>query len=192
MNVFVLNTGRCGSITFFKACTRITNYTARHESRVRQIGKGRLAYPQNHIEVDNRLSWFLGRLDEKYGDDAFYVHLLRDQEKVARSFVKRWDKGIIRSFAKGIYWGVVDRYSPYNISMDYVRTVNANIRHFLKDKTNKMEFHLHNHQKEFPIFCERIGAILDMEDALDAFNRRHFAYIIKKGEEGEECQVKVI
>ena len=33
MNVFILNTGRCGSRTFARACAHITNYTSAHESR---------------------------------------------------------------------------------------------------------------------------------------------------------------
>ncbi|MEJ1383421.1 MAG: hypothetical protein RPV21_03475, partial [Candidatus Sedimenticola sp. (ex Thyasira tokunagai)] len=67
MNIFILNTGRCGSTTFIEACRHITNYSAAHESRIQLIGDRRLAYPQNHIEADNRLSWLLGRLEHTYG-----------------------------------------------------------------------------------------------------------------------------
>ena len=39
-----------------------------------------LAYTKGHIEVDNRLSWMLGRLDKVYADDlAIYVHLKRNR-----------------------------------------------------------------------------------------------------------------
>ena len=78
MNVFVLCTGRCGSTTFSKAASHMTNITAGHETRCSLIGNLRLAYPPSHIEVDNRLSWFLGRLDCTYGKNACYVHLQRD------------------------------------------------------------------------------------------------------------------
>ena len=64
MNVFVLNTGRCGSVTFIEACRHIHHYSAAHESRATYIGEQRLAYAANHIEADNRLCWFLGRLDK--------------------------------------------------------------------------------------------------------------------------------
>jgi hypothetical protein len=64
VNVFVLNTGRCGSVTFIEACRHIRNYSAAHESRATLIGEQRLAYAANHIETDNRLCWFLGRLDK--------------------------------------------------------------------------------------------------------------------------------
>ena len=85
MNVFVLSTGRCGSTTFIKACSHITNYSSAHESLSTRTGKQRLNYPENHIEADNRLSWLLGRLDNTYGDDAFYVHLNRNIEDTIAS-----------------------------------------------------------------------------------------------------------
>ncbi|WNC29392.1 hypothetical protein [Thermosynechococcus sp. PKX82] len=42
------------------------------------------------LEVDNRLSWFLGRLDQTYGDRAYDVHLRRDDLSVARSYRQRY------------------------------------------------------------------------------------------------------
>ena len=58
--VFVLCTGRCGSTTFARAAAHATNFTAKHESRTYKLGAQRLAYPDNHIEVDNRLAWWRG------------------------------------------------------------------------------------------------------------------------------------
>ena len=98
MNVFVLCTGRCGSTTFARACSHIENFGVAHESRCAQLGDSRFAYPENHIEVDNRLSWLLGRLDRAYGDDAFYVHLRRPDQQVAASFLNRYRGGIIRAY----------------------------------------------------------------------------------------------
>ena len=49
MNVFVLNTGRCGSMTFVEACRPITNFSSAHESRCAKLGAERFAYPDNHI-----------------------------------------------------------------------------------------------------------------------------------------------
>ena len=92
MNVFVLCTGRCGSTTFARAAEHATNFSVGHESRKRLIGAERFAYADNHIEVDNRLSWMLGRLDDHYGERARYVHLTREREAVARSFLQRWDR----------------------------------------------------------------------------------------------------
>jgi len=74
-NIFVLSTGRCGSTTFYKACSHFSNYTSGHETLSSKLGIQRFAYPAFHIESDNRLSWLLGRLDTEYGNSAFYVHL---------------------------------------------------------------------------------------------------------------------
>lgn len=137
MNIFVLTTGRSGSTTFFEACRHIKNYTSAHESQVGSIGKSRLSYPKNHIEIDNRLSWFLGRLDKVYGDDAIYVHLRRNHEKIASSFVKRWDfdGGIIRAYRQGILQGLPTWVDSYLCCLDYCDTVDSNIESFLKDKS---------------------------------------------------------
>ena len=104
MNVFILCTGRSGSKSLTLACKHITNYTVGHETMAREIGNRRLEYPTNHIEADNRLSWFLGRLDATYGNKAFYVHLKRTKESTVNSFVNRWDYqgSIIKSYAEGI------------------------------------------------------------------------------------------
>ena len=103
MNVFILSTGRCGSTTFIKACEHITNYTALHESRSTRLASDRLNYADNHIESDNRLSWILGRLDEKYGDGAFYVFLSRNELETRQSFSKRCQFGIMKAYEKGIW-----------------------------------------------------------------------------------------
>lgn len=102
MRVFVLCTGRCGSTTLSKALGHATNYTCAHESRSGRI-TDRLDYPDQHIEVDNRLSFMLGSLYKRYPDD-FYVHLRRDREAVVRSYTKRFHTraGIMRAYANGI------------------------------------------------------------------------------------------
>ena len=53
----------------------MTNFTAGHETRTNRLGAARLDYPDRHIEADNRLSFFLGKLNARWGDDAHYVHL---------------------------------------------------------------------------------------------------------------------
>ena len=166
MNIFILNTGRCGSTTFIKACEHLTNYTAAHESLSGFTGEQRLAYPDNHIEADNRLSWFLGRLDSKYADSAFYVHLSRDLNLTAASFARRMDFGIIKAYKQGILLGADQELSAEEIALDYIQTVDANIRHFLKNKTNKMNFSLDSAKLDFKLFCKRINAQGDVQKAL--------------------------
>ncbi len=173
-HVFVLCTGRTGSVTFVKACQYMTNYTAAHESRIQELGKQRLAYPDNHIEADYRLSWFLGRLDKKYRNEAFYVYMKRDSEAVASSYNKRWlgYGNIMPAYTKGI---IQQEYTLDNIAYcrDYVETVNSNIELFLKDKAHKMVFHLENIETDFRAFWEAIGAQGDLEKALATWQVQH-------------------
>ncbi|MCW9004807.1 MAG: hypothetical protein OQK70_06050 [Gammaproteobacteria bacterium] len=175
MNIFILNTGRCGSTTFIKACEHITNYTANHESLVSTIGKQRLSYPDNHIEADNRLSWMLGRVDHQYGDSAFYIHLKRDLIKVAESFEKRRDYGIMKAYREGILLGGQEGQSAHDLALDYIETVDQNIRFFLKDKNNMMDFNLESAKDDFQIFWKRINAEGDLPAALLEWDVSHNA-----------------
>jgi len=179
MNIFVLCTGRSGSKTFIKACNHITNYTCGHESRAKRAkleSRLTLDYPPNHIEADNRLSWFLGRLDERYGDEAFYVHLIREKGAVAQSFYRRWkNPGTIisaygYSLLKQRYIAPDDRLP---ICLDYQETVNSNIRLFLKDKTKVMTMHLESITEQFPIFWNYIGAFGNLDEALGVLQIPH-------------------
>ena len=171
MNVFILNTGRCGSMTFIKACQHISNFSSAHESRCDQLGEARLAYPDNHIEVDNRLSWYLGKLDKQYGDHAVYVHLKRNNTDTASSYAKRlFPGGIIPAYRKGILQHLSDDISDISVSLDYCDTVNSNIEHFLKDKTHKMEFKLESAKQDFQRFWDLIGAEGALAAALAEFN----------------------
>ncbi len=172
MNVFILSTGRCGSTTFARACGHITNFTAAHESRIGRIGPDRLEYPDNHIESDNRLIWFAGRLERRYGDGARYVHLRRDDERTAASYSRRMERGLIMyAYGRGIYQGLPPRLENIrmDIARDYVRTVNANIEDYLADKTHRMEFRIENAREDFQRFWEFIGAEGDLQAALAEF-----------------------
>ncbi|MBC7157267.1 MAG: hypothetical protein H5U20_07100 [Rhodobacteraceae bacterium] len=97
-NVFVLCAGRCGSVTFARAAAHMRNFTVGHESRTHLTGPARLDFSPGHVEVDNRLGWFLGRLERRWGDRAAHVHLLRDPEAVAQSFLARADRGILLAY----------------------------------------------------------------------------------------------
>ena len=175
MNVFVLSTGRCGSTTFARACGHIENYTAAHESRISRV-HGRVDYPDDHIEVDNHLSWFLGRLDERYGDDAFYVHLKRDLEETARSRkhreTRKIDPGLMWAYGQRIIWEN-EEVELIDVCRHYCQTVNSNIRLFLKDKSKTMTIRLESVQEDFRRFWGRIGATGPLETAVQEWERRH-------------------
>ena len=172
MNIFILNSGRCGSTTFIKACQYISNYTASHESRIGIPGPERLAYPDNHIEADNRLSWFLGRLDLAYGNDACYVHLKRNPEATANSFSRRSQFGIMKAYREGIYL-LDNEHDDRILANDYLATIDANIELFLKDKDRKMEFILEDAKTCFRNFWKLINADGDLEAALREWDVRH-------------------
>ena len=171
MNIFILNTGRCGSTTFIMACRHITNFTCGHESRTSMLGEDRFDYPENHIEADNRLSWLLGRLNKTYGDNAVYIHLKRNEKDTARSLIKRYSSGIMRAYRRGgILLGLQGESDPMAVALDYCDTVNSNIELLLKDKTKKMEINIENIDRDFPIFWKFIGAEGDISAALAEFN----------------------
>lgn len=178
MNVFVLTTGRTGSLSLERACSHITNYTAAHESRCNELGAERLNFPDNHIEIDNRLAWFLGDLEDKYGDDAVYIHLIRDEEKVAASYAKRWNRetSIVRAYAYGILKLQEHQIeNPEEICLDFVQTTNSNITRFLSSKSNKMTFDLSRNEVDFKKFWELISAEGDYDLAFAELNAKHNA-----------------
>jgi len=166
MNIFILNSGRCGSSTFIKACKHIKNYSSAHESLLTEIGAKRFDYPDDHIEADNRLSWLLGRLDNSYADDAFYVHLKRNPGDTANSFSKRIDFGILKAYEQGILLHDQHIRSSLEIANDYLETVDSNIKFFLSDKSNKMDISLENVKTDFTEFWNRINAQGELEKAL--------------------------
>ena len=176
MNVFVLCTGRCGSLTFAKACEHITNYTSGHESKIHDAGYKRLNFPDNHIEIDNRLVWFLGRLHFIYSKDSFYVHLKRKDTEVANSFVKRLREdatiGIISVYDKSIHLGQ-RTLSSFALCLDFVNTVNCNIKFFLQDKPNCIDFNLETAKEDFVIFWRWIKAEGDLNAALKEWDTKY-------------------
>jgi hypothetical protein len=197
MRVFVLNAGRSGSVTFSEACKQITNYTAGHETRMHHV-EDRFGYPDQHIEVDNRLSFFLGELGDHFPDDVFYVHLLRDPEAVARSFFHRWTKlglkqvvpmarravrrpyargnTLISAFGDGVIWNGPswnDDAQRLAACRRYVAMTTANIRRFLRSEPHVV-IQIEEAAAAFPGFCDRIGgSVLDMDAAIDKLAVRH-------------------
>jgi len=180
MNVFVLCTGRSGSSSFIEACKHIKNYTAAHESLSDKLGAERLNFPTHHIEADNRLSWQLGQLEKKYGKEAFYVHLKRDKEATAKSFLNRFlmPKSMIYAYANGIKKQppeAIPKEDRYRICLDYVETVNSNIEVFLQDKPHQTQINLSQIASDFKIFWQNIKAEGNLEKALQEFTKKHNA-----------------
>lgn len=174
----MLCTGRSGSLTFIRACGHMENFTAGHESRARRLGDDRFRYPDQHIEADNRLSWFLGRLDRLHGNDAFYVHLVRNREDTIGSYNRRWVRNgsLIRAYCEGIQQIALhrlDRRRRLEVVADFYDQVHSNILLFLKDKENQMTIHIEKAAEQFPLFWKRIGAEGDLSRALETFQSRY-------------------
>ena len=171
MNVFVLCTGRCGSVTWAEACKHISNFTAGHESRWGRFGADRLDYPDRHIEVDNRLVWYLGLIDRLYGGDAFYVHLVRNRQAVIASYVERHHRELMAG------WRCITDMelagTPEQRASDYVDAANAAIESFIRDKPYWLRVNIETAVDSFCEFCSAIGAVVDDAKALPVLLRRH-------------------
>lgn len=179
MNVFVLSAGRSGSLTFVKACEHISNFSAAHESRSKELGAARFDFPVNHIESDNRLSWLLGRLGAAYGENAFYVHLTRSRDETAKSFLNRfYSKGsIINAYHSVIIPGFKSDVHENALAycLDYVDTVNRNIEEFLSGKPYVFRIELESPHEQFRRLWDAIGAEGDFEAACAEFSVKHHA-----------------
>ena len=203
MNVFVLTTGRSGSTTLSAALQHVTNFSCSHESRSELVGKHRLDYPQNHIEIDHRLAWFLGELGNRYGDEACYVHLVREREATASSWNRRWHPSMRRyrraprEFLKELRRrvssnpveprllpafasGLILRSKWFaddrlDVARYLVDTVNWNIEEFVSHRPKKYVLHLETSQDELPGLWEYCGFQGDLESALAELAKRHNA-----------------
>jgi len=169
-NVFVLCTGRCGSVTLSKACRHIKNWTAGHETRVHVLGPDRLNYGARHIEVDNRLAWFLGRLDAVYGERAGYIWLQRDLDATARSYARRRGTGLMKAYEDCIHFGdpAARTRNAFEIAFDLVWTVSFNIEHFLRSVPDERKrfLQLERAGEDFPRIWEWLEAEGDFQKAL--------------------------
>lgn len=168
MRVFFLTAGRTASQTVALAAAHIDGMTAAHESRRRMIEQ-RLEYPDNHIEVDNRLSWFLGSLERLYDDEeTFYVFLKRDPERIAASYIRRWHitVSIVRAFYHGILMcrnkKPTDDEKMASARL-FVQTVEDNIEAFLRTHPNHAVINTENLEADFMAFMDQAGLEGDRE-----------------------------
>lgn len=176
MRVFVLTTGRAASKTFADACRHLDGMSAGHESNRGKIS-GRLDYPDHHVEVDNRLAWFLGGLDRRYADDkTFYVYLSRDPEKVAESYLMRWHLRV--SITRAFYHGILmnpkkpDRETARQSCRLFVETVDENVRCFLKNRNNWVHVRVAHLESDFFSFMKAAGLSGDSEAIREALGEK--------------------
>lgn len=181
-NIFVLSPGRSGSKSIVEATSHLTNYTSAHESLAARLGDERFNYPIFHIEADNRLCWFFGEMSQRYsGEDVLYIHLKRDLQDTADSFLHRlrnsnYRASIMNAFAHGILMKPGD-WSPdeeAEIAKFYVETIHSNIKDFLKDK-NHLVVHLQDDGVTFDQFLMAIDAEGDLEASRATWRQVHNA-----------------
>ena len=206
MRVFILNTGRCGSTTFIRACqAAIRNYSAAHESRSGVADESRLAYPDQHIEADNRLTFFLGALATRYPEDVYYVHLKRDPDSVARSYFARWPRrglstakwtvvakrAILKPYRRPYRWssnimgafgnGVILTGPDWNDEAERLAACRLYVRSTNENIAHflsakpHIDVDIETAKGSFPDFCERIGAEFDEATATAELAMRYNA-----------------
>jgi hypothetical protein len=180
-NIFVLSPGRSGSKTFVEACQHLSNFSAAHESLSSKIGEERFAYPTNHIEADNRLTWFTGELAKRFNEDVLYVNLIRNFDATVDSFYHRllnsyYRASIMNAFAHGIIEKPRDwpKDEELDLARFYVETVQSNIELFLKDRLHHV-VHLEDGGKTFDDFLRIIEAKGDLESARVTWRKIHNA-----------------
>lgn len=78
-------TGRCGTTTFARALSHVTNYSSGHETRA-GLPWDRVAYPRRHIEVDAALAMIVPLIIEHY-PLAKWVRIRRGRDDCLRSLV---------------------------------------------------------------------------------------------------------
>lgn len=182
MRVFVLCTGRCGSLTFAKACGHLTNFTAGHETGLTSVGSDFLRYPDQHIEVDNRLVWMLGLLEQGYGDDSTrYLWLRRRTPEVVDSQAARIRKH--RSMVYGFGQNVLRLTKPvevdaHDVAHRMVQVIESNLRDFLYQSrfcTRWMSGFIEDATDWFGRFAAWIGADGDLDAARRELTIHHNA-----------------
>jgi hypothetical protein len=166
--VFVLTTGRSGSTTLYLALSASRNYTVGHESsKTKGLGHARFVYPAGHIEVDNRLVWFLPILSGMYpGGSTLWVHLVREREACVASIMKT-------QILRQAYPILLQQRAKLPVfAEDYYETVNALIQSFLADRDEVAYLELGD-DSGFKALWERIEAEGDLERALGIWRKVH-------------------
>lgn len=159
-NVFVISSGRTGTTAFVAACKHLPNYSASHESRVTEPFATRVTYPDHHIEADNRLLFFLPQLEQRFGDNALYVYMVRDAEKVAASYAKRWflTISVVRAYTHGLRMiPRINRAQRMDACRDFVAYADATFRLFLSRQRHVVFFDIEHAQRDFAAFAKHLG-----------------------------------
>ena len=179
MRVFVIGTGRCGTVTLSKALALQFSYSVGHESRT-TLFKDRLCYPDNHIEVDNRLSWFTGLLREIYDpQETVFVHMRRDAHAVAMSYALRYRPGgLLHAFMHGIIQttpGNATHEDRVHTSLLMVEAIQSQCELFLQSVPMAVTIDLEQPRDGIRLLCEYVHLQKYEDTFLDAMGQVHNA-----------------
>lgn len=172
MRIFVLCTGRCGSMTFAETCKHIKNYSSAHEP---PISRTYIDYPDNHIVVDNKLIWLAPTLLKKY-PCTYWVHLRRSREHVFKSYSTNKGYHTIISFMQLVpFFRKQAALDNWEFSVNYYLTVvQDQIENFLKGIPSKRKSTVDiEFASTFKNFWEDINAEGNLEEALVTFSQKH-------------------
>lgn len=186
MNVFAIGAGRSGTVTFYEACKHSNNFTVGHETKVSDTSPDRIFYPDRHIEVDHRLTFFKGQIAYAYNPaNTVWVHVTRDWRDVEASWAKRTGtKGsMINTWPQAAFFRPQPA-SPYTLAQHYVRATMADIDFFLAGVRSRYgQDYAHvipidvpeQAAANFRVFWKAIGAQGDMVAALETLKEKHNA-----------------
>lgn len=163
MRIFVTGTGRCGSVSFYKACEHLTNYTCGNETRC-----GMLEYPDRHIEINPQLRVCLSQLIDKYPQSLF-VHVIRERKSCIESLAAL-NHGIVMKAYEVLYPTVVENATPLIIAKRFYDCENAIIASQLAQASNKLNFRLEAAKIDFTHFWKRISGEGNLEAAIESWD----------------------
>lgn len=169
MRVFVVGTGRCGTVSFKEACKFITNYTAGHETVSFD-----LEYLDNHVEVNPHFHARLTTVVTMY-PTAKWVHLTRLAEPCIESLAAMDEGGVMLKLG-AMYPSLYPAHDPPAIAARFYHDINARIAatfDLLLPPSQRMLVRLENVKSDFKRFWDWIDAEGDLESALKSWDTPH-------------------
>jgi len=166
VRVFVPCTGRCGSTTFWRACSHMTNFTASHDGDFPDLD-----FPDNHIAVGGCLFPVVPRLRRMY-PEALFVWLRREREASIESWArKRSESGRLTVDHHRDLWVPVWPSDPHGGA----ERLHDMVSGYLGLLPWDMIFWLETAREQWPTFWNMIRAEGNYEAAIAEWDVRHNA-----------------
>lgn len=167
MRIFVTGTGRCGTSTFYHACTHIKNFTCGLESISGSVSQH--DYPDNHIEISSQLVPAIGYLCFKY-PRSVWVHLIRDKVQCMASLKANCPRAL-RAYSllyfQGIFTSELDKVAEI-----YYDLTNCQCR-WAMPQSRTYTIRMETAARSWASFWETMGFEGDFNDSLSEWNRQY-------------------